>query len=91
MITWIVAPLMFAELGTAIALLIVGSRDPLLLASFAFLAVNWRSTWLIQVPQHRQLGGGFNEDVCRKLVRQNWLRTVSWTLRGILVLVAVYR
>ncbi len=89
-ITWIVAPLMFTELGTAIALLIGNVREPWLLTSFVLLAFNWLSTWWIHVPQHRQLCAGFDEDVCRRLVRSNWFRTISWSLRGVLVLLALH-
>lgn len=87
-ITWVVAPLMFTELGTAVVLLVGQVRDPWLLASLVPLAFNWLSTWWIQIPQHHRLSAGFDEAVHGRLVRLNWLRTVSWSLRGALVLVA---
>jgi hypothetical protein len=37
------------------------------------------------VPQHAALGAGFDEAAHRTLVLTNWLRTVAWTLRGLLV------
>lgn len=89
-ITWIVAPLMFTELGTAVILLAGGVRDPWFLASLVPLAFNWVSTWLIQVPQHRRLAEGFDETVHRRLVRLNWLRTAAWSFRGILVVIALW-
>lgn len=49
-ITFIVAPLMAAELLTAILLFLQGARDPWLLASFAPLLFNWLSTWRVQIP-----------------------------------------
>ena len=67
-ITWIVAPLMFTELGTAVILLAGGVRDPWLLASLVPLAFNWMSTWLIQIPQHRRLAEVFDETVHHRLV-----------------------
>jgi len=89
-ITWIVAPLMFTEVVTAAMLVLGRIWDPWLLASYPLLAFNWLSTWLIQVPQHQQLSEGYDQEVWRKLVRLNWLRTAAWSLRGVCVLVALY-
>ena len=86
-ITWVVAPLMFAELGTAIWLLFreQGSEGALLL-SFVFLALNWASTALVQVPLHQQLEReGGDVRTCQKLTLSNWIRTAGWTIRAILV------
>jgi hypothetical protein len=33
---------------------------------------------------------GFHETVHRRLVRTNWVRTVAWSLRGLLVLWMAY-
>jgi len=85
-ITWVVAPLMLTELGTAAWLVLAGARDPWLLASLAPLAFNWLSTWRVQIPLHDGLGGGFEAQVHLRLVQSNWWRTASWTLRGILLL-----
>mgnify|MGYP001004379549 FL=1 len=85
-ITWIVAPLMLTELGSAAWLVIAGARDPWLLASLIPLAFNWLSTWRVQIPLHDRLAGGFEAQVHRRLVRSNGWRTASWTLRGILLL-----
>lgn len=89
-ITWVVAPLMLAELLTGAWLVIQGARDLWLLLSLAPLALNWLSTWLVQVPLHRQLSAGFDAHVHRRLVATNWWRTLAWTLRGFAVLMASY-
>jgi len=47
----------------------------------------WASTWLLQVPAHRDLGGRFDPGAHARLVSGNWLRTALWTGRGALVLV----
>ena len=47
----------------------------------------WLSTALYQVPQHRQLSVQWSASAHRLLVGTNWLRTVLWTVRGVLVLV----
>ena len=84
-----VAPPMLLELATGAWLALRPS--PFLPASaawtgLALLAVVWLSTFLLQVPQHRRLERGFDAAAHRRLVRGNWIRTVAWTLRGILLL-----
>jgi hypothetical protein len=50
----------------------------------------WLSTFAIQVPLHRRLAGGFDPAIHRTLVTTNWVRTVLWSIRGLLaVAVAV--
>jgi hypothetical protein len=86
-ITWVVAPLMFAELVTTGVLLFWGSRELWLLASLVPLGFNWVSTALVQIPLHNQLALGFDLSVHRKLVATNWWRTIAWSLRGVCLLV----
>jgi hypothetical protein len=81
-ITWIVAPLMAAELLTAFLLVARGVRQPWLLASLLPLAFNWISTWRVQIPLHDRLAAGFDADVHRRLVATNWWRTAAWNIRG---------
>jgi hypothetical protein len=83
----VVAPLMLLEIGTAAWLLVIGGvRDGVFGVSVVFLMLNWVSTALIQVPLHRRLEReGFEPDTCRQLTRSNWIRTVAWTLRAVLV------
>ena len=50
------------------------------------LAVVWISTGLLQVPCHNLLSKGFNVAVHERLVATNWVRTVAWSWRGLLVL-----
>lgn len=66
-ITWVVAPLMLTELGSAAWLVLAGARDPWLLASLVPLAFNWLSTWRLQIPLHDRLAGGFEAQVYRRL------------------------
>jgi hypothetical protein len=35
---------------------------------------------------HARLGQGADEAALRRLVRTNWIRTLAWTARGVLVL-----
>lgn len=89
---WVVGPPMLLEAATATALLV----EPAAELSFAWAAVNggllgviWLSTWLSQVPQHNRLLGGFLPEAHRKLVAGNWIRTVVWSIRSLLLLTAV--
>ncbi len=83
LITWIVAPLMFLEVGSAGLLLFWGERSWLFLLSLVALAVVWLSTAIYQVPMHDQLVRGYNAELIRRLVLTNWWRTLAWTIRGL--------
>lgn len=88
-ITWIVAPLMTIELGTAAWL--AWSPPPgipgwQVYTGLALVLFIWGTTALVQVPLHSRLTEGFDATVHRRLVRTNWLRTVAWALRTVLVL-----
>jgi hypothetical protein len=84
-ITWVVGPLMFVELVTAVGLLMCGEKSGWLLASVVPLGFNWLCTWRVQVPLHEQLSHGLDASLVRRLVRSNRWRTAAWTLRGICV------
>ncbi len=92
LITWVVGPAMLLELITALALV---WYQPLGLTlwqvwtGFALLAIIWCSTMLVQGPTHQELRSGFDEDLHRRLVRTNWIRTVAWGGRSILVLAMI--
>jgi len=93
-ITWIVGPLMAAELVSSIVLAAsppaaIGHR-PFVLGLLLVLVV-WASTAFVQVPAHAALGAGFSKQVHRRLVRTNWIRTVAWSARGALLLWVVGR
>ena len=63
----------------------------LLAINFLLLLVIWYSTWFIQVPLHKQLEQGFDRQLIRRLVRSNWLRTVCYSLRLLVILAILYR
>ena len=82
-----VGPAMLLEATTSI--LLVWYAPPvnpaLILLGVGLLFVIWVSTALLQVPCHAQLERGFDAKIHRQLVLTNWLRTVCWSLRGLLV------
>ena len=90
--TWVVAPLMLAELASAGWLAVwpptPGSAWAVYLG-FALLLVVWLSTALGQIPCHRRLEGGLDLGVVRRLVATNWIRTVAWTARALVALYLV--
>ncbi len=84
-ITFVVAPLMGAEVVTAALLLLQGVRGPLFLGSLVLIATIWAITFAVEVPLHRRLGAGFDAGDHRALVLTNWARTLAWTARTIMV------
>jgi len=87
--TWVVAPPMLVEGITALLLFWfrpTGVSTWQLSIALALLAVIWLSTALVQVPCHNVLSLGFNSVVHKRLLRTNWIRTIAWSLRGVLVL-----
>ena len=88
-ITIVVAPLMLAELATAVWLVVArpAALPPgAVLVGVALVGVVWASTAFVQVPLHAALGGAFDGDAHARLVATNWVRTAAWTARGALVL-----
>jgi len=84
----VVGPPMLLEATTALAL--VAQPPPnvphvLPWLGLGLLALIWLSTWLLQVPRHRELSAGFDRSAHRRLVATNWLRTFAWSSRGLLV------
>lgn len=85
----LVAPAMIVELLTAIYFVyapIEWIDYRLFWFGLLLVLIIWLSTFLVQVPLHERLGGAFDADAQKKLVRTNWIRTVAWTLRGGLIL-----
>lgn len=92
--TWVVAPLMLAELATAIALIIerpmsVHRGEAWL--GIALVALIWASTFFLQVPLHERLGREFREEWAARLVATNWVRTIAWSLRTVLCVTWISR
>ncbi|MFN3218283.1 MAG: hypothetical protein ACE367_17450 [Acidimicrobiales bacterium] len=91
-ITWIVGPLMAVEGVTALILLVERPEAMSVAAAWiaaALLGVALTSTALIQVPLHAALAEGHDDDVCRRLITTNWIRTVAWTARGLVLAVVL--
>jgi len=81
----LIAPLLAVEAVSAAWLLYQGHREQAFLVSVGLMVVNWLSTAIVQAPIHVKLMKGFDAGTIRRLILSNWLRTVSWTARGVLV------
>lgn len=89
----VVAPVMLVE--AASALLLVWARPTgvsmtQVVAGLVLLLVIWLSTFVLQVPAHDQLTQAYSPTVHATLVQTNWIRTVAWSLRGVVVLWMVW-
>lgn len=81
----IVAPLMTIELIALICLLLQ-YQDWILISSAACLVVIWISTFFIQVPIHNHIRQNMTISAIKRLILTNWIRTIFWTLKSILLL-----
>ena len=79
--TYIVGPVMIAELILSLALL-WQYKDSAVLTLFIIVLLTWLSTFLVSVPLHTKLNSGFDASVIQKLVQTNWPRTLLWTLKA---------
>ena len=86
-ISFIVLPVMLIELVTSVGLVLMESsfRGALVIGLLMLIFI-WFSTALLQVPSHNKLASGYSKKEADKLVKFNWIRTILWTGRLILML-----
>lgn len=94
-ISWVVVPLMLAELLLAVWMLLKPFSFDILsylnYAAFLCLVIIWLATFGLAVPLHYRLSKeGYKRNTISRLVRINWIRTIGWSLRLILLFVMVY-
>ena len=85
-----VLPLMAAELVMTTTWLL-GANALVPAISALLVAIVWLSTLLLQVPIHNRLKSGKDEMLIRRLVATNWIRTISWSMKALLLTLAVIR
>ncbi|CAN5695256.1 hypothetical protein BH11VER1_BH11VER1_15720 [soil metagenome] len=90
-ITFVVGPLILAETGSAIWLWTQGFAEPLFLWSLIPLVLTWMSTALIQVPLHLKSERHYSLQSIKWLIRTNWIRTLTWTCRALLIAALLYQ
>lgn len=89
LIGYVVFVPMVIELVTAIALVWVQPAEiPAwqLWTGLVLVGIIWLSTALLQVPTHQTLVSRFDVAVHQRLVATNWIRTLAWAGRAVLVL-----
>jgi hypothetical protein len=92
--TLVVIVPMFIELITSVVLLWQrpdGIASWQLWLGVLLVGLIWFSTAFLQVPQHSVLASGFDARAHQLLVTTNWLRTIAWSVRSLLVLFWVYQ
>jgi hypothetical protein len=88
-ITLVVALPMLIELLTTVLLLFHRPESlsrALVITGAILVAIIWLSTFIFQDAQHSHLAQGFDAGTHRALVMTNWIRTIAWSARGVLVL-----
>jgi hypothetical protein len=85
--TYVVAAPMLVEMISGLALLTYPELRTswTFLAAESLLAIIWVSTWGLQVPLHNALSACHDQQCIRRLVRTNWIRTIAWTARAVLI------
>jgi hypothetical protein len=87
-ISLLVMPIMLVEAGTALLLALQPPAPQYggwYWLALGILAIIWASTFFFQDSQHSVLARGFDAAAHESLVLTNWLRTVLWSARGILL------
>ncbi len=85
--------LLTLELLSGILLMFLGFEgipSAVLIVNVALIGAVWCSTWFVQVPLHHKLEEGWDQQLHRRLVWTNWFRTHIYTIRGLIVLYAVW-
>jgi len=86
----VVGIVMIVELVTSIIIIFqptYGIRNWSSIVGIILLGIIWFSTVYFQIPFHNILSSKFNENALMMLIGTNWIRTICWSLRGIIVLI----
>lgn len=87
-VSFVVGPLMLVEAVTAAWLLFLPLSScgmNLAWVGMGLVFLLWISTLVLQVPCHWKLEKERDEAVIRRLVLTNWVRTLAWTARAVVV------
>lgn len=85
-ISYLVAWLMPLELLMTIHYSYTQSYSLMSLTLLILVIGIFASTFFIQVPLHQKLSAGKDSHLIYRLVRTNWMRTIAWTLKVILMI-----
>ena len=84
-IGFMIVPLVLFEAGSAAWLLYEGLRSMPFLISLGMIPLIGLSTAVWQAAYHKRLMLGRDDAVIRHLILTNWVRTLGWTARGVLL------
>lgn len=90
-ITFIVGPIMAIELFSGLALMFYQKMNLLSAFNFSGLLLIWLATAFLSVPLHGKLSAGYNLETINLLISTNWIRTILWTLRSVLLIYFMYK
>lgn len=84
---FVVGPAMIIEIITGFLLFYLESTlsRTLLILNLIFLLTIWLSTIFIQSRAHLKLAKSFDSNIHKNLVKLNWLRTILWSLRAVIL------
>jgi hypothetical protein len=90
-ISAIVIPLMAAEMLISLDWLSASNHSAPSIVALALVLIVWISTFSLQVPIHLRLASRKNDDLIRRLVATNWLRTAAWTIKAVWVTTVIVK
>jgi hypothetical protein len=93
-ITLVVLPFMFTEAITALMLALNPPAEVnrlWLWLGLGLVALIWLITFFYLDSQHGALSAGFDANVLQSLLDSNWIRTIAWSSRAILMFFVVWR
>ena len=89
----LIGPLMIVELLASLVVVVAmrGSERFVALLALVALGLVWASTFAVQVPLHERLAEGWQRDTWQTLLHSNWIRTMLWSARSVLVGTVLFR
>ena len=60
------------------------------LIGFILVLIIWLSTFILQIPAHRSFLNGYDQKKINYLVKTNWIRTLAWSFRTVLMTFLIY-
>ena len=89
-IFWCVFPFMIIEIAswTGYLLLSFNTKPETVLITLLLTGI-WLITFFVQVPQHQQMAQSYDINFIQKLVNKNWIRTIFWTLKLIILILFI--
>jgi len=89
---FLIGPLMLIEAISAIILvgLSEGHLATFAITNLILVIFIWLATFLFQVTQHQKLSVRFSKKILNNLITSNWIRTILWTGKGVVMATYIY-